>query len=162
LASPKTASTALGASWSGRKKINIFAIRTCRYLEEYPAVLQLWGAAGPGVHVGRSDTPAEMEKKLQRDPDLFLVAEWEGRLVGAVLGGFDGRRAIVYHLAVEQAARGQGIGAALMAELEKRLRQKGCRKAYLLVTYDNDGAKDFYRTQGWEQMELHVFGKELD
>ena len=84
----------------------------------YAAVLALWQSAGPGVHVGQSDTLEEISKKLTRDPDLFLVAEAEGQVVGAVLGGFDGRRGMVYHLAVAAARRGRGWGAALMAELD--------------------------------------------
>ena len=50
--------------------------------------------------MGRSDTLAEITKKVQRDPDLFLVAEADGRLIGSVIGGFDGRRGMIYHLAV--------------------------------------------------------------
>jgi ribosomal protein S18 acetylase RimI-like enzyme len=70
---------------------------------DYPAVIALWQAAGPGIHVSLSDSLAEIAKKLERDPDLFLVAEQDDRIVGAVLGGFDGRRGLVYHLAVEAA-----------------------------------------------------------
>jgi hypothetical protein len=75
-------------------------IRTFSFPQDYPAVITLWETAGPGVHVGRSDAPDEIRKKLARDPDLFLLAEEDGKLVGSVIGGFDGRRGIVYHLAV--------------------------------------------------------------
>ena len=44
--------------------------------------------------------------------------------LGAVLGGFDGRRGLVYHVAVDPQARGQGLGSALMDELERRLRNR--------------------------------------
>ena len=54
---------------------------------DYPAVLALWQSAGPGFHVSPSDSPTELARKLQRDPDLFLVAESDDRLVGTVLGG---------------------------------------------------------------------------
>ncbi|HET7011627.1 MAG TPA: hypothetical protein VFI11_12700, partial [Anaerolineales bacterium] len=67
--------------------------------DDLEAVLDLWGSAGPGVHLGPSDRPLEIRKKIERDPDLFLVAEEEGQIVGAVMGGFDGRRGLVYHLA---------------------------------------------------------------
>jgi ribosomal protein S18 acetylase RimI-like enzyme len=111
--------------------------------------------------VRRSDEPEEIQKKLQRDPDLFLLAKEDGRVIGAVLGGFDGRRGLVYHLAVAEERRKQGIGALLMDELEKRLRAKGCLRTYLLVTYDNAEAIDFYEKHGWEKMDLHVFGKDI-
>lgn len=137
------------------------AIRTFSYPQDYPAVLELWEQAGPGVHVGRSDQPEEIQKKLLRDPDLFLVAETDGRIIGSVLGGYDGRRGIVYHLAVELAYRQNRIGSLLMEKLEQRLRERGCLKCYLLVTFDNQASIDFYEKRGWERMPLYIYGKEL-
>lgn len=122
----------------------------------------LWENAGPGIHVGRSDQPGEIEKKLRRDPDLFLVAELEGQIIGSVVGGFDGRRGIVYHLAVAEGYRQQGLGRALMDELERRLADKGCIRCYLLVTRDNGDAIHFYEQSGWEWMDLHIYAKDLD
>jgi ribosomal protein S18 acetylase RimI-like enzyme len=136
-------------------------IRTFAYPDDLPAVLQLWSTAGPGVHLGPSDEPAELQKKLRRDPDLFLVAEEGGSLIGAVMGGFDGRRAIVYHLAIEPGHRRRGLGSQLMAEMEARLRAKGCLKMYLLVTKDNPEALQFYQRLGWDVMDMHLMGKEL-
>ena len=106
-----------------------------------------WQHAGSGIHLRRSDEPDEIKKKLQRDPDLFLVAEVNGRMVGSVLGGFDGRRGMVYHLAVDHNYRQLGIGTDLMDELERRLRDKGCIRYYLLVTWDNEQAIHFYENQ---------------
>ena len=135
-------------------------IRNFIYPNDYSAVQVLWANAGPGLHLGRSDTLEEIAKKLRRDPDLFLVAESGQRLVGAVMGGFDGRRGIVYHLAVAKPYRLKGIGKALMEALEARLRSKGCLKAYLLMTKDNDAAH-FYAASGWQPMDLLIYGKDL-
>jgi ribosomal protein S18 acetylase RimI-like enzyme len=65
-------------------------IRNFLYPGDYEQVYALWGQAGSGIHLRRSDTPEEIQKKLQRDPDLFLVAEIEDKMVGAVLGGLTG------------------------------------------------------------------------
>jgi ribosomal protein S18 acetylase RimI-like enzyme len=138
-----------------------WTLRTFDLDHDYLAVRHLWASAGAGIQLSSSDELSEVRKKLQRDPDLFLVAESKGRLVGSVLGGFDGRRGMVYHLAVEKEYRRSGLGRALMAELEQRLRAKGCLKYYLLVTEDNDGAVAFYQSLGWEVMNLHVMGKRL-
>ena len=124
-------------------------------------VLDLWRAAGPGIHLGRSDSPDEIRKKLSRDPDLFLVAEDQGRIIGAVMGGYDGRRGLVYHLAVLPEERRRGLGSRLMAELEQRLRAKGCVKYYLLVTPDNPQVLEFYHRLGWSVMDMTLMGKEL-
>jgi ribosomal protein S18 acetylase RimI-like enzyme len=133
-------------------------IRTFRYPEDYSAAIALWEQSGPGVHIGFSDTPEEIQRKLQRDPELFLVAEEDGRLIGTVLGGFDGRRGMLYHLAVEANRRGEGIARDLMAEVEERLRALGCLKAYLLMIPENP-AGEFYKKYQWEEMDIAIFSK---
>ena len=135
-------------------------LREFRFPDDYPAVLDLWQRAGPGIHVGPSDTPEEIARKGERDPDLFLVAEEHGRMVGSVIGGFDGRRGMVYHLAVEAAERGRGLGRRLMQEVEDRLRAKGCYKVYLLVMGGNS-ALDFYKNLGWDTMDVTLLAKQL-
>ena len=62
-------------------------MRTLRYPEEFAAVRALWEAAGEGIALRASDEAAEIEKKLNRDPELFLVAEYRKRIVGAAMGG---------------------------------------------------------------------------
>lgn len=128
---------------------------------DYPKVIHLWQNAGPGIHVRRSDEEHELAKKLQRDPDLFLVAEVDGQIIGSVLGGFDGRRGMVYHLAVDTDYRKKGLGSLLMTELENRMSKKGCIRSYLLVTRDNLEAIHFYEDIGWENMDLLIYGKDL-
>jgi ribosomal protein S18 acetylase RimI-like enzyme len=128
---------------------------------DYIQVIDLWKNAGPGIHVRRSDEKQELAKKVQRDPDLFLVAELDGQIVGTVLGGFDGRRGMVYHLAVQAPYRKKGLGALLMDELEKRMLEKGCLRSYLLVTRDNLEAIRFYEDHGWESMDLMIFAKDF-
>ena len=131
-------------------------IREFNLAGDYEAVLALWHSAGPGVNVGSSDTREEIAKKLSRDPDLFLVAEEAGQIVGTVVGGFDGRRGMVYHLAVAAEYRGRGIGTSLMNELESRLKAKGCLKYYLQITSDNVDVVNFYEQLGW-QRSPHIF-----
>ncbi len=137
-------------------------IREIHFPEDYYSVLRLWEGIEKGVHVGRSDTPAEIEKKIAHDPDLFLVAELEGDIIGSVIGGFDGRRGLIYHLAVAARFRGMGIGSRLMNEVESRLRAKGCLKCYLLVTLDNSEVGHYYQGHGWQHMhDILLYGKEL-
>ena len=137
-------------------------IREFCFPADYESVFALWQSIERGVHTGRSDTPAEIEKKLNRDPDLFLVAEANGAIIGSVIGGYDGRRGLVYHLAVASGFRGMGVGSSLMDELESRLRAKGCLKCYLLVTADNPEAEIYYQQRGWQHMDsIRLYGKEL-
>ena len=71
-------------------------LRVFRYPEDFSQVMSLWESIEKGVHTGRSDTPDEIQKKLARDPDLFLVAEDNGQIIGSVIGGYDGRRGPVH------------------------------------------------------------------
>ena len=137
-------------------------IREFQYPGDYKQVVDLWREMEKGVRFNRSDAPEELKKKLDRDPDLFLVAETNGTIVGTVMGGFDGRRGMLYHLAVAASYRRRGIAGKLMTEVERRLIVKGCLKCYLLVHADNDEARAFYKQSDWDQLDdLVIFGKEL-
>ena len=86
-----------------------------------------------------SDGPEATLLKLTRDPGLFLVArDGGGLIVGTVMGGWDGRRAYLYHLAVLPEWRQQGIADALMDEIEERFRRLGALKAKTQILMDDD------------------------
>jgi ribosomal protein S18 acetylase RimI-like enzyme len=137
-----------------------YSLRSFR-MEDYDAVLALWRNAGSGVSVRPSDRRAEVAKKLGRDPDLFWCRAG-GPRGGVIMGAWDGRRGGLHHLAVDVAYRQAGIGSALIAEVEARLRAKGCLKVNLLVWADNQAARRLYARLGYQEMEgLVAMGKEL-
>ena len=139
-----------------------FTIRTFRFPEDYPAVYDLWAHAGSGIQLRVSDEPEEIAKKVAHDPDLFIVAENErGEIVGAVMAGFDGRRGLIYHLAVAPECRERGLGTALMDEIEARLRAKGCLRAYLMVVPGEEDVLAFYRKRGWKDLPVLTLAKNL-
>jgi ribosomal protein S18 acetylase RimI-like enzyme len=136
-------------------------IREFRVADDYASAVRLWDGMEQGIHVGPSDAQDEIQKKLERDPDLFLIAEANGLLIGTVIGGFDGRRGFIYHLAVHASYRSQGIGSRLMDEVESRLRSKGCIRCYLFVTPDNEAAMRYYEKRGWILMDNLPYAKDL-
>lgn len=136
-------------------------IRTFDFAQDWEQVHDLWASAGSGVQFSRSDEPDEIRKKLERDPGLFLVAEQDGEIIGAVMGGYDGRRGLMYHMAVAHSHRRKGVGTRLQEELEARFRALGCLKYYLLVTHENLDALAFYQENGCTKMPLTVLGKEI-
>lgn len=131
------------------------------YPTDYESVINLWKDAGTGIRIQRSDAPAEILKKIARDPDLFLIACLDNEIIGTVIGGFDGRRGMIYHLAVKSEFRSQGVASLLMDEIEKRLVAKGCIRCYLFVTPDNKNGIQFYENRGWEKMTILPYGKDL-
>lgn len=118
---------------------------------DIPAALQLWSTA-EGVEVAEGDRPEEIARFLARNPGLSTVAEEEGRLVGAVLCGHDGRRGYIYHLAVRTDRRGLGLGHRIMRRSLEQLRAAGLPRALLLVAADNEGGREFWRREGWEEL----------
>ncbi|MEK6754267.1 MAG: GNAT family N-acetyltransferase [Chloroflexota bacterium] len=137
-------------------------IREFSFTNDYDHTLALWYSIEKGMNVGRSDTPQEIQKKLERDPDLFLVAEMDKEIIGTIIGAFDGRRGMIYHLAVHKNFRGRGVGALLLTEVEKRLQAKGCLKCLMHALDDNTEAIEFYKKRGWHHAkEDIVFVKEF-
>jgi ribosomal protein S18 acetylase RimI-like enzyme len=130
-------------------------------MDDYSVVHVLWQRGD--LWMRPSDGPEATLLKLQRDPGLFLVARLaDGRLVGTVMGGWDGRRAYVYHLAVLPEQRRQGIADALMDELEERFRRLGALKAKTQILMDNAASRAFFRQRGYlREDDCEPWGKEL-
>jgi ribosomal protein S18 acetylase RimI-like enzyme len=129
-------------------------------IQDYATVRALWQAAGLIFRPG--DELEDVELKLQRDPDLFLVAEQADEIVGSVIGGWDGRRGWIYHLAVRPEHQRKGIGMGLVREVEKRLVAKGAKKVNAQVYKWNDQSSEFFRAIGYEiQPDLIMIGKQL-
>ncbi len=143
--------------------------------EDTESVVALWRRAG--LVVPWNDPYRDIERKLTVQPELFLVvedpggtadvsvgsrdAEASGAVVGAAMVGYDGHRGWVNYLAVDESRRGEGIGAALMAEAERLLVELGCPKLNLQVRSTNQGVSDWYRSLGYEPDHAVGLGKRL-
>jgi ribosomal protein S18 acetylase RimI-like enzyme len=112
-------------------------------------VLELWAASRSPI-ARTADTPEVLARLLATDPDALLVAEDEGGIVGAVVAVFDGWRGNVYRLAIEAGRRREGIGRALVAAAERRLRALGARRITVLVGVDERPARDFWDAAGYD------------
>lgn len=114
---------------------------------DYGQVFTLWEESG--LVMGRSDSLESLRKQMERDADLFLVAEEEGRILGVVLGRWEGRRGWINRLAVVPDRRHQDLGSLLVIQVEERLKAKGCEKVNLLIDGDNAGVQAFYQQLGY-------------
>jgi ribosomal protein S18 acetylase RimI-like enzyme len=100
-------------------------------------------------------------QKLAVQPELFFVAEVDGRVVGTIMAGYDGHRGWLYTVAVRPSHRRKGLGAALVRHAESALAALGCRKINLQVRASNFGVVAFYRKLGYSVEERVSMGKRL-
>ncbi|MET8231766.1 GNAT family N-acetyltransferase [Micromonospora sp. NPDC005298] len=111
---------------------------------DHDGVVALWAVTGRAVL-----SRAELTAALARDPQLFLVAEVDGDVVGVVLGTFDGRRGMILRLAVDPAHQRGGVATMLVAELEGRFAALGCPRVNLLVLPEDTTALRFWQALGY-------------
>ena len=108
-----------------------------------------------------ADDDEGLARFSERNPGLFLVAEDAGQIVGSTMGGWDGRRGWLYHVATAPSHRRQGLASELVDLVEHRLRALGCPRALVIVEAANAGAAAFWRARGYEQRDTHHLGKTL-
>jgi chromate reductase, NAD(P)H dehydrogenase (quinone) len=108
----------------------------------------------------RNAPPGLIDRKVTVQPELFLVALQDGRVVGTVLGGYDGVRGWIHHLAVEPGARRAGVASRLMAQVERGLAALGCPKINLQVRATNAAVIAFYERLGYVAEDRLSMGKE--
>ena len=126
-----------------------WTIRQCDQ-DDVQAVLDLWQASETTVSV--TDTPSDLLKAIDNSPAHVLVAETDDKgIVGSVIGVFDGWRGNIYRLAVHPSHRREGIGRALVAEVERRLAQQGAKRITALVEKDHPWATGFWTAVEYEQ-----------
>lgn len=119
--------------------------------EDYDAVIPLWQQSD-GVEIAEGDDRASIVVYLKRNPSLSRVAVSDGQVIAAVLCGHDGRRGLIYHLAIAPGLRGRGVGRTLVAECIGGLRSCGIKRALILIAKDNEVGQDFWRAQGFEEI----------
>lgn len=117
--------------------------------EDYPRLYALWlRCKGMGLN-NVDDSPEGIARFLRRNPATCFIAEWNGRLTGAIMAGHDGRRGFIYHTAVDPDFRRQGIGSRLVNAALTALKQEQIAKVALVVFARNDAGNAFWARQGF-------------
>jgi len=124
-----------------------YAIREMT-LADHGAVHRIWRSA-EGICVVEDDSRKGIRLYLARNPGLCFVATADERIVGTVLCGHDGRRAILRHLAVVPEFRKHGIGSALAGRCLRALAKQGVRKCNLYVMDGNASGMRFWKKLGY-------------
>ncbi|MCA9032535.1 MAG: GNAT family N-acetyltransferase [Planctomycetaceae bacterium] len=118
--------------------------------EHVPQVLNLWNQT-EGLILTFSDNEHDRSGYFVDNAEMSQVALAEGKVVGAVLCGCDGRRGYLHHLAVAENYRRKGIGSALVDACLAQLARVGILQCNLLVIDDNAAGRKFWEKQGWSE-----------
>ena len=95
------------------------------------------------------DSEAGIKKYLLRNPDSCFVAEKDSEIIGVILSGHDGRRGLIYHLAVKVSERKQGVGSILLERVLEALKNEGISKVYIMVFKNNTTGNAFWEKHGF-------------
>ncbi|MBR0461257.1 MAG: GNAT family N-acetyltransferase [Erysipelotrichaceae bacterium] len=126
-------------------------------IEDYEGVYELW-INTPGMGLNTTDDSYDgIGKYLKRNPDTSFVAIEEGRIIGIILAGHDGRRGYIHHTAVLPEHRRKGIGKALLENAMKALEAQGISKVALVVFVRNEDGNAFWENMGFTEREDLVY-----
>ena len=129
---------------------------------DLPKVRQLWIAVG--FKLSKSDSIPELQRMLKHNNGLSFVLENHGtEIIGCVLGGFDGRRGWVHHLAIKEAYQNSSYGTKLMSKLVTVFEEKKVLKIKLEILQSNVSVIEFYKKLGWKlRSELSTMSLSLE
>ena len=122
-------------------------------MEDYEKVHALWMTISGFAIRSIDDSAIGVERFLRRNPTTSVVAEIDGKIVGAILCGHDGRRGCLYHVCVDPDYRRQGIGKAMVVFCMNALKEEQISKVSLIAFSSNDIGNAFWNTIGWTKRE---------
>ena len=121
--------------------------------EDYDGVRALWMTIhGFGIR-SVDDSREGIERFLDRNPGCSVVAEEDGKIIGAILCGHDGRRGCLYHVCVREDMRLHGIGKAMVVFCMNELKKEKISKVSLIAFSTNDIGNAFWKEIGWTKRE---------
>lgn len=131
--------------------------------EDYGKVYALWiNTKGMGLN-DLDDSYEGIGRFLERNPKTCFVAVEDGKIVGAIIAGHDGRRGYIYHTAVDEHFRRRGIGARLVENALSALKSEEIKKCALVVFDRNECGNKFWETIGFsERTDLVYRNKEIE
>ncbi len=95
------------------------------------------------------DTLEGITRYIKRNPTTCFAAIKDKKIVGAILTGHDGRRAIIHHLCIHPNFQRLGIARTLVEMAEAALKNEGIQKIFGLVFKDNETANSFWERMGY-------------
>lgn len=125
-----------------------YEIRTMT-IEDYDAVYELWMSIhGFGIR-SIDDSREGVDRFIRRNPTTSVVAVSDGKIVGAILCGHDGRRGCLYHVCVHENYRKHGIGKAMAVACMRALQAEHINKVNLIAFKSNEIGNQFWKGEAW-------------
>ena len=103
----------------------------------------------------------DIQRKLQVNPELFLLGFVDNRIIATAMGGYEGHRGWINYLAVDPNNQEKGIGKQIVEAIEQKLKALGCPKINVQIRADNQEAINFYKSIGYEKDKVISMGKRL-
>lgn len=122
-------------------------------LEDYEQVYALWKTIKGFAIRSIDDSKEGVERFLNRNPGISVVAVEDDKVVGAILCGHDGRRGCLYHVCVNPDFRRRGIGKDMVVHCMQALHDEGVNKVSLIAFTQNDIGNAFWKEIGWTKRE---------
>ena len=127
-------------------------------IEDYDGVKALWMSIKGFAIRSLDDSREGVARFLTRNPDTSVVAVEDGKVVGSILCGHDGRRGCLYHVCVDEGYRRQGIGKAMVVHAMEELKKEQVNKVCLIAFTRNDIGNAFWNTIGWtKRLDLNYY-----
>ena len=131
-------------------------------IDSYRDVLSLWQQC-EGVGLSDADARDNILAYLNRNPGMSFIAATDGKVVGAILAGHDGRRGYIHHLAVHPSCRRQGFGRQLVDRAISVLRSTGIQKVHIFIFNTNTDGIAFWKSVGWiPRNDIGVISKTIE
>ena len=127
-------------------------------IDDYEQVYALWKQIhGFGIR-SVDDSKEGIARFLKRNPDTSVVAVEDGKIVGAILCGHDGRRGCMYHVCVDADYRMRGIGKSMVVFAMEALKKEKISKVSLIAFTKNDIGNAFWKEIGWtKRLDLNYY-----
>lgn len=127
-------------------------------IEDYEEVFALWRKIkGFGIR-SVDDSKAGIARFLKRNPTTSIVAVEDGKIVGSILCGHDGRRGCFYHVCVDPEYRMRGIGKSMVVKAMEALKEEEINKVCLIAFSENDIGNAFWNEIGWtKRLDLNYY-----
>lgn len=119
-------------------------------IDDYDSVNSLWHRIKGFVIRSIDDSREGVERFIKRNPNTCVVAEEDGRIVGSILCGHDGRKGCMYHVCVDPDYRLKGIGKSMVAFALGKLKEEQINDVSIVAFTKNDVGNQFWRKLGWE------------